>query len=55
VCDARHAHHRHQDSIRLPHAIAKHSLEGILQNVKQDILVTEGEQDHLFNTGWMHR
>jgi len=27
----------------------------ILQNVKQDILVTEGEQDHLFNTGWMHR
>jgi pimeloyl-ACP methyl ester carboxylesterase len=36
-------------------AIAKHSLEGILQNVKQDILVTEGEQDHLFHTGWMLR
>jgi pimeloyl-ACP methyl ester carboxylesterase len=36
-------------------AIAKHSLDGILQNVKQDILLTEGEQDHLFDIGWMHR
>jgi hypothetical protein len=36
-------------------AIAKHSLEGILHNVKQDILLTEGEQDHLFDVGWVHR
>jgi hypothetical protein len=36
-------------------AIAKHSLEGILHNVKQDILLTEGEQDHLFNIEWMYR
>ena len=26
----------------------KHSLEGILQNVTQDVLLTEGENDHLF-------
>ena len=36
-------------------AIAKHSLEGILHNVKQDILLTEGEQDHLFNVEWLYR
>jgi len=36
-------------------AIAKHSLDGILHNVKQDILLTEGEQDHLFDVGWIHR
>jgi hypothetical protein len=36
-------------------AIAKHSLEGILHNVKQDILLTEGEQDHLFNVDWLYR
>jgi pimeloyl-ACP methyl ester carboxylesterase len=30
-------------------AIAQHLLDGILHNVKQDILLTEGEQDHLFN------
>ena len=36
-------------------AIAKHSLDGILHNVKQDILLTEGEQDHLFDIGWVHR
>src|SRR5262249_9258711 len=36
-------------------AIAKHSLEGILHHVKQDILLTEGEQDHLFNVEWMYR
>jgi len=36
-------------------AIAKHSLDGILQNVKQDILLTEGEQDHLFDIDWVHR
>jgi pimeloyl-ACP methyl ester carboxylesterase len=36
-------------------AIAKHSLDGILPNVKQDILLTEGEQDHLFNVEWIYR
>jgi hypothetical protein len=36
-------------------AIAQHSLEGILHHVKQDILLTEGEQDHLFDVGWIHR
>ena len=36
-------------------AIAKHSLDGILHNVKQDILLTEAEQDHLFNVGWIYR
>ena len=36
-------------------AIAQHSLEGILHNVKQDILLTEGEQDHLFNVDWIYR
>jgi pimeloyl-ACP methyl ester carboxylesterase len=29
--------------------IAQHTLDGILHNVKQDILLTEGEQDHLFD------
>ena len=36
-------------------AIAKHSLDGILHNVKQDILLTEGEQDHLFDVDWLYR
>jgi pimeloyl-ACP methyl ester carboxylesterase len=36
-------------------AIAKHSLDGILHNVKQDILLTEGEQDHLFHVDWLYR
>jgi hypothetical protein len=36
-------------------AIAQHSLDGILHHVKQDILLTEGEQDHLFDVGWVHR
>jgi pimeloyl-ACP methyl ester carboxylesterase len=36
-------------------AIAQHSLEGILHHVKQDILLTEGEQDHLFNVDWLYR
>jgi hypothetical protein len=36
-------------------AIAQHSLEGILHNVKQDILLTEGEQDHLFDVNWLYR
>jgi hypothetical protein len=36
-------------------SIEKSSLDAILQNVKQDILLTEGEQDHLFGIGWIHR
>jgi pimeloyl-ACP methyl ester carboxylesterase len=36
-------------------AIALHSLEGILHNLKQDVLLTEGEQDHLFNVEWLYR
>ena len=36
-------------------AIAQHSLDGILHNVRQDILLTEAEQDHLFNPGWISR
>jgi hypothetical protein len=35
--------------------IERSSLDGILHNVKQDILLTEGEQDHLFDIGWIHR
>src|SRR5437763_8360168 len=35
--------------------IEKSSLDGILHNVKQDVLLTEGEQDHLFDIGWIHR
>ena len=36
-------------------AIDQQSLEGILYHVKQDVLLTEGEQDHLFDIGWVHR
>ena len=36
-------------------AIAKHSLEGILHHVRQDVLLTEGEQDHLFDIDWLYR
>jgi hypothetical protein len=36
-------------------AIAQHSLDGILHHVKQDILLTEGEQDHLFDVDWLYR
>jgi hypothetical protein len=36
-------------------AISQHSLAGILHNVKQHILLTEGEQDHLFDIDWIHR
>jgi len=35
--------------------IAQHTLDGILHNVKQDILLTEGEQDHLFDVNWLYR
>lgn len=36
-------------------ALSEHSLEGVLYNVKQDVLLTEGEDDHLFNTEWLYR
>jgi hypothetical protein len=36
-------------------AIAQHSLDGILHHVQQDVLLTEGEQDHLFNVEWIYR
>jgi pimeloyl-ACP methyl ester carboxylesterase len=36
-------------------ALSEHSLEGVLHNVKQDVLLTEGEDDHLFNTEWLYR
>jgi hypothetical protein len=36
-------------------ALSQHSLEGILHNVKQDVLLTEGEDDHLFHTEWLCR
>ena len=36
-------------------AIAQHSLDGILHHVKQEILLTEGEQDHLFHVEWLYR
>jgi pimeloyl-ACP methyl ester carboxylesterase len=36
-------------------ALSQHSLEGVLHNVKQDVLLTEGEEDHLFNTDWLYR
>jgi hypothetical protein len=32
-----------------------HNLEGVLHNVKQDVLLTEGEDDHLFHTEWLYR
>jgi pimeloyl-ACP methyl ester carboxylesterase len=36
-------------------ALSQHSLEGVLHNVKQDVLLTEGEEDRLFNTDWLYR
>jgi pimeloyl-ACP methyl ester carboxylesterase len=36
-------------------SLAQHDLEGVLQNVKQAVLLTEGEDDHLFDTGWVYR
>jgi len=35
--------------------ISKHNLDGVLENVKQHVLLTEGEDDHLFNTGWLYK
>jgi hypothetical protein len=36
-------------------SLATHNLEGVLHNLKQDVLLTEGEDDHLFNVGWIYR
>jgi hypothetical protein len=36
-------------------SLAAHNLEGVLANVRQDVLVTEGEDDHLFNVDWIYR
>ena len=36
-------------------SISRHNLDGILYNIKQDVLLTEGEQDHLFDINWIHR
>ncbi|MBV9197290.1 MAG: alpha/beta fold hydrolase [Solirubrobacterales bacterium] len=35
--------------------LATHSLEGILHRVKQDVLITEGENDHLFPISRLQR
>ncbi len=35
--------------------LSTHTLDGVLHNVKQDVLVTEGEDDHLFNIDWIYR
>ena len=35
--------------------ISKQTLDGVLHLVKQDILLTEGEADHLFNVDWLYR
>ena len=35
--------------------ISKQTLDGVLHHVKQDILLTEGEADHLFNVDWLYR
>ncbi len=34
--------------------LADHSLAGILHQFTQDVLLTEGEQDHLFRPSWNH-
>jgi hypothetical protein len=36
-------------------AINEHSLDGVLSHITQDVLLTEGEQDHLFDIEWVHR
>jgi pimeloyl-ACP methyl ester carboxylesterase len=35
--------------------LSTHDLHGVLHNVKQDVLVTFGEDDHLFNIDWLYR
>ena len=29
-------------------SLSRHTLDGILKNLRQDVLLTEGEDDHLF-------
>jgi hypothetical protein len=36
-------------------SLSEHTLDGILRNLKQDVLLTEGEDDHLFHVGWLYR
>jgi len=36
-------------------SLAQHNLSGVLHNIKQDVLLIEGECDHLFNPGWLYR
>jgi hypothetical protein len=36
-------------------ALFQHSLAGILHRVTQDVLLTEGENDHLFDPSLIHR
>ncbi|MBV9038093.1 MAG: alpha/beta fold hydrolase [Acidobacteriaceae bacterium] len=36
-------------------SLSTHNLEGVLHHIKQDVLVTEGEDDHLFNVDWIYR
>jgi hypothetical protein len=36
-------------------ALSQHSLAGILDRVTRDVLLTEGEHDHLFDPSWIHR
>jgi pimeloyl-ACP methyl ester carboxylesterase len=36
-------------------ALDRHNLDGVLSRITQDVLLTEGENDHLFDTGWMYR
>jgi pimeloyl-ACP methyl ester carboxylesterase len=35
--------------------LSMHTLEGVLKNVNQDVLLTEGEDDHLFHVDWIYR
>ena len=35
--------------------LSKHDLQGVLPNITQDVLLTEGEDDHLFDTDWVYR
>lgn len=36
-------------------ALSKHDLAGVIQRITQDVLLTEGEDDHLFDTDWIYR
>jgi pimeloyl-ACP methyl ester carboxylesterase len=36
-------------------ALSQHSLHGVLQNLKQDVFLTEGEDDHLFHTDALYQ